>query len=101
MQFVLATGGGFKTIPEGTQVKINEIKIAETGSSSSIDFGRATSLDASEAFGWNSTRNLKGKFMTRPSVLFSPSRVPADSDRTLRGRKATTWAKSILLRSWT
>jgi len=63
MAFALDTAGGFQTIPKGAKVKIVEVKLVETGSLSSIVFGRAMSVDGTQAFGWTSTRNFQGKFM--------------------------------------
>ena len=63
MAFVPAAAGGFEAIPKGTKVKILEVTVAETGSRSSIVFGRATSVDGTRVLGWTSTRNLDGKFM--------------------------------------
>jgi hypothetical protein len=72
MAFVPAAGGGFKVIPKGTKVKIVEVKIAETGSRSSIVFGRATSVDGTRVFGWTSTRNFEGKFMNETIGVIQP-----------------------------
>lgn len=72
MAFVPGAGGGFQTIPKGTEVRIVEVRIAQTGSRSSIVFGRATSIDASLAFGWTSTRNLEGKFMNETIGVTRP-----------------------------
>ena len=63
MAFVSGAGGGFQAIARGTEVRIVEVRIAETGSRSSIVFGRAISIDGTRTFGWTSTRNLEGKFM--------------------------------------
>lgn len=72
MAFVRAVGGGFETIPKGIKVKILEVKIAETGSRSSIVFGRASSIDGTLVFGWTSTRNLEGKFMNETIGVIQP-----------------------------
>lgn len=77
MAFVSAAGGGFQAIPKGTKVKIVEVKIAETGSRSSIVFARATSVDGAQVFGWTSTRNLDGKFMNETIGVVQP--VPGAS----------------------
>lgn len=72
MGFLLGAGGGFQTIPQGTNVKIVEVKVAEAGSLSSIIFGRATSVDGSRSFGWTSTRNLGAKFMNETIGVVRP-----------------------------
>jgi hypothetical protein len=72
MAFVPGDGGGFRTIPKGTEVGIVEVKIAETGSRSSIVFGRASSVDGTRVFGWTSTRNLEGKFMNMTIGVIRP-----------------------------
>lgn len=73
MAFVPAAGGGFETIPQGTKVKVAEVKVAETGSRSSIVFGRAKSADRDQLLGWTSTRNLGGKFMNETIGVVGPS----------------------------
>ncbi len=73
MAFVPAASGGFQTIPKGTKVKIVEVKIAEAGSRSSIVFGRATSVDGTQVFGWTSSRNLGGKFMNETIGIVQPA----------------------------
>lgn len=77
MAFVHTTGGGFQVIAKGTKVKIVEVKVAETGSRSSIVFGRATSVDGTGVLGWTSTRNLEGKFMNETIGVVQP--VPGAS----------------------
>lgn len=72
MAFVSVPGGGFRIIPEGTKVQIVEVKVAETGSRSSIVFGRATSIDGAQVFGWTSTRNLEGRFMNETIGVVRP-----------------------------
>jgi len=72
--FVLDANGRVKTIPKGTSIRIAEVRTVETGSNSSIVFGRATSAGTDEVYGWTSTRNLSGKFMneTLRAVLPEP-----------------------------
>lgn len=72
MAFMVDASGGFRVIPPGTKVKIVEVKIAETGSRSSILFGRATSVDGAQVLGWTSTRNLEGKFMNETIGVIRP-----------------------------
>lgn len=72
MAFVPAAGDGFQAIPKGTKVQIVEVKVAETGSRGSIVFGRATSVDGAQVFGWTSTRNLGGKFMNETIGVVRP-----------------------------
>ena len=66
--------GDFKRIPPGTRVKIDDIEIVRTGSSGSIVFGHAMSLDGAIEFGWTSTRNLAGKFMNETLGEVPPER---------------------------
>lgn len=73
MAFVHTTGGGFQVISKGTKVKIVEVKVAETGSRSSIVFGRATSVDGTRVLGWTSTRNLEGNFMNETIGVVQPA----------------------------
>lgn len=47
MAFLLDAGGRFQTIPKGTNVKIDEVKVVEAGSLSSIIFGLAAAVDGS------------------------------------------------------
>lgn len=77
MEFVPAAGGGFQVIPKDIKVQIVEVKVAEAGSSSSIVFGRATSVDRTRVLGWTSTRNLGGKFMNETIGVVQP--VPGAS----------------------
>lgn len=63
IQFRRDAGGRFQTIPQGTPVKIAEVKTAEAGSLRSIIFGRATSVDGARVYGWTSTLNLQGQFI--------------------------------------
>lgn len=72
MAFALTAGGRIQTIPNGTQVKIVEVKVAQVGSRSSIVFGRATSVDGTRLFGWTSTRNLERKFMNETIGVVKP-----------------------------
>ena len=72
MQFATDTQGRFRTVPKGTQVKLVEVRITETGSRSSIVFGRVTSVDATRVFGWTSTRNLAGKLMNETIGIVQP-----------------------------
>lgn len=72
MSFVPTAGGGFETIPILTRVRVVEVKVAETGSRSSIVFGRATSADGTRVLGWTSTRNLEGKFMNETIGAVGP-----------------------------
>ena len=72
MAFLPAIGGHFQTIPRDTEVRVVEVKVAEGGSKSSIVFGRATSADGSQVFGWTSTRNLAGKFMNETIGVVQP-----------------------------
>ena len=73
LAFVPAAGGQFRTIPKGTRVTLTEVKVAETGSRSSIVFGRASSADGSQVLGWTSTRNLERKFMNETLGLSLPA----------------------------
>lgn len=72
MAFALDTSGRFQAIPKATKVKVVEVKVEETGSRSSIVFGRATSVDGSQVFGWTSTRNLKGRLMNETIGVVQP-----------------------------
>ena len=72
MAFALDTGGRFLAIPKNTKVKIVEVKVGETGSRTSIVFGRATSADGIQVFGWTSTRNLRGKLMNETIGIVQP-----------------------------
>jgi hypothetical protein len=73
MAFVTAPGGGFKTIPKGTQIRITEVRLAESGSANAtLVFGRAASADGGTDLGWTSTRNLDGKFMNETLGLVAP-----------------------------
>ncbi|WP_284614373.1 M15 family metallopeptidase [Aquabacterium humicola] len=73
MAFALDAGGRFQTIPKGTQVRIDAVKVVETGSRSNIVFGHATSVNGNRLFGWTSTRNLEGKFMNETIGAVSPA----------------------------
>jgi hypothetical protein len=53
---------GYKRIPKGTQVKIEETRVQPTGASGVIVFGRAVGVTG-KAWGWTSTRNLEGEFI--------------------------------------
>src|SRR5262245_6467585 len=55
--------GDIKRIPNGTQVRIDDIELQRTGTNGSIVFGHAISTDGATEFGWTSTRNLAGKFI--------------------------------------
>jgi len=72
MAFVLTTDGHFQVIPKGTQVRITDVKVAETGSRSHIIFGRAGSADGSQILGWTSTRNLDRKFTNETLGITGP-----------------------------
>ena len=72
MSFVPAPGGGFQTIPRGTAVRIDQVRLAEAGSKTSIVFGRAMSADGAKALGWTSTRNLDGKFVNETLERVAP-----------------------------
>lgn len=63
LSFMLDADGEFLKIPPGTHVKIEEVKVVEVGSRSTIAFGRATSVVGAHMLGWTSTRNLEGKFV--------------------------------------
>lgn len=77
MAFVSAPGGGFLTVPRGTEVKVLQVRVAEAGSQNKMVFGRCTSLDGGRVFGWTSTRNLDGKFVNETIGLLAP--VPGAS----------------------
>lgn len=62
MAFV-PVAGGFKAIPQGTTVRITDVKLAEVGSRSRMVLGRAASADGAQVFGWTSTKNLEGQFV--------------------------------------
>lgn len=64
--------GDFKLIPKGTKVKVDDIEIVRTGSSASIVFGHALSLDGATEFGWTSTRNFAGKFVNETLGVVEP-----------------------------
>lgn len=72
MLFLLDSGGNFKTIPIAAKVKIVGIRLAQIGSRSSIIFGHAMSADGVQDFGWTSTRNLEGKFMSETIGAIQP-----------------------------
>jgi hypothetical protein len=72
MEFVKDAAGRFQTLSPDTKVRIDQVKVVETGSRTSIVFGRATSVDGARAHGWTSTRNLDGKFMNETIGAVSP-----------------------------
>ena len=72
MTFSLDAAGRFQTVPKGTEVRVVEIRLVEAGSRSSIVFGRATSVDGAQVFGWTSTRNFDGKFMNETIGAVQP-----------------------------
>lgn len=72
MSFLPEPDGRFKTIPIDTKVKIVDIQLAEVSSRNSIVFGHATSADGIQDFGWTSTRNLDGKFMSETIGAIQP-----------------------------
>jgi hypothetical protein len=72
MAFERTATGPFRTIPQGTQVKVVEVRVEENGSNSRLIFGRATSADGSVTYGWTSTRNLQGKFMNETLGVVPP-----------------------------
>jgi hypothetical protein len=72
MAFVSDAQGRFRTIPRDSDIKLIELRIAETGSRSSIVFGRATTVDGAEILGWTSTRNLQGKLMNETIGAIHP-----------------------------
>jgi hypothetical protein len=55
--------GNFKRIPQNTEVKVDDIEIVRTGSSASIVFTHAMSIDGATEYGWTSARNFPGKFV--------------------------------------
>lgn len=55
--------GNFKRIPQNAEVKIDDVEILRTGSSASILFAHALSVDGHLEHGWTSTRNFRGKFV--------------------------------------
>lgn len=77
MAFVRTPGGGFLTLPPGTEVKVVKVQVVEAGSQRKIVFGRCTSADGSRIFGWTSTRNLDGHFVNETIGLLAP--VPGAS----------------------
>ena len=72
MLFILDPGGHFQKIPTYTKVKIVDIRLAEVSSRNSMVFGHATSVDGVQDFGWTSTRNLDGKFMSETIGAIQP-----------------------------
>lgn len=60
MAFALGPGGQFRSIPQGSTVRMPEVQVAQAGSQRSIVFGRAASADGGQVLGWTSTRNLEG-----------------------------------------
>jgi hypothetical protein len=67
-----AAVGGFKVIPKGTVVKVDDIEIVRTGGSGSIVFAHALATDGTE-FGWTSTRNFAGKFVNETLGELTPA----------------------------
>jgi D-alanyl-D-alanine carboxypeptidase len=65
--------GNFKRVQQNTKVKVDDIEIVHTGSSGSIVFGHALSLDGATEFGWTSTRNFAGKFVNETLGELSPA----------------------------
>jgi hypothetical protein len=65
--------GDFKRIPKDTEIKIDEVRRADTGSKGSIIFGHALSADGGTMFGWTSTRNLRGKFINETLGSLEPA----------------------------
>ena len=68
-----AAVGDFKRIPQATKVKVDDVEIVRTGSSGSIVFGHALSLDGATEFGWTSTRNFDGKFVNETLDKVEPA----------------------------
>ena len=72
MAFALTAGGQFRTIPQGSEVKVLEIRIAQAGSQRNLIFGRAAAVGHDEVLSWTSTRNLDAKFMNETIGLVRP-----------------------------
>lgn len=72
MAFLPLPGGGFRSIPRGSVIRITEVRVAEAGSQARIVFGRAASADGQQVLGWTSTRNLERKFMNETLGLVPP-----------------------------
>lgn len=72
MAFVTTAGGGFQTLPQGSTVRVAEVRVQEAGSQAMIVFGRTTSADGAQVLGWTSTRNFEGKFMNETLGMVAP-----------------------------
>jgi hypothetical protein len=57
-----AVPGGFKLIPNGTEVRATAVEIVQTGSQASVVFAEVEGAVDGRTWGWTSTRNLKGQF---------------------------------------
>lgn len=64
--------GNFKRIPQGTQVKVDDVKLVQTGGKGSMIFARALSADGVKTFGWTSTANFRGKFINETLGAVEP-----------------------------
>jgi hypothetical protein len=65
--------GNFKRIAKDTQVKVDEIKIVQTGGSGTIVFAHALSAGGAGDLGWTSARNFKGKFVNETLGALPPA----------------------------
>src|SRR5262245_5072068 len=52
--------GDFKRIPKGTEVKVDQVRRADTGVKGGLIFAHALTTSGTE-LGWTSTRNFRGK----------------------------------------
>ncbi len=66
------TGGSFRTIPKGTAVRIDEVRIVQGGANKASLFGRAINASGS-ILGWTSTANLDGKFVNETLNRLKPA----------------------------
>lgn len=65
-------GGSFRTIPKGTLVGIDDVRIVPSGANKASLFGRAVSANGL-LLGWTSTTNLEGKFVNETLNRLKPA----------------------------
>ncbi len=58
-----ASASGFLIIPRGAAVRIDAVRLLETGAKKAIVFGFALDAADGRPLGWTSTRNLRGRFL--------------------------------------
>ncbi len=67
-----AVVGGFKLIPNGTEVRVLEARLVTAGSVDRRVMGRVAATSGLE-IGWTSTRNLRGKFIGETVGKIAPA----------------------------